>query len=51
MPIERVVRKGDLHDPSLGEADRAMFRRNKIASGRLKDLADLEALGESGTDS
>jgi hypothetical protein len=34
---------GSLEIPFLGRAD---FVRNKRASGRRQDLADLEALGE-----
>ncbi len=41
---ERVTREvGGLAIPFLG---RAALVRNKRASGRTKDLADLEALGE-----
>jgi hypothetical protein len=42
---DRVIRKvGGLEVPFLG---RSALVQNKRASGRAKDLADLEALGES----
>lgn len=42
-PSRLLVQAGDLTLPFLGRAD---FVRNKLASGRLKDLGDLESIGE-----
>lgn len=39
------VRLGDVVGPVIGLAD---LRRNKQASGRLQDVADLEALARDG---
>lgn len=37
-----VVRIGDVEVPVIGRAE---LRRNKLATGRLRDLADIEDLG------
>jgi hypothetical protein len=43
-PDRVVERVGELHVPFIG---RAALLRNKRASGRHKDLGDVQALGES----
>lgn len=42
-----VVDLGELQVPVIGRAE---LRRNKLATGRLRDLADLEDLGLGGPD-
>lgn len=48
-PLETLqVREDQFDDLRVPYIGRAALIRNKRASGRLKDLADLESLGESG---
>lgn len=43
-----LVRIGDVEVPVIGRAE---LRRNKLATGRLRDLADIEDLGLGPADS